>query len=93
MCGVPTCLNIRPDTLKWNVRCPPPLLLKYLRILCGVPNLVLTSDQMFQIGLVSPHLILKHLISSVVILAQLVSLSLSLQAELVIIVFLVLATA
>ena len=61
----------------------PPLLLKHLRILCCVPNLVLISDQMFQIGLVSPHLILKHLISSVVILAQLVYPSVALPAELV----------
>ena len=61
----------------------PPLLLKYLRILCGVPTLVLTSSQIFQIELVSPDLILKHLISLVVSLAQLVSPSGALPAELV----------
>ena len=38
---------------------PPPLLLKHLRILSGVPNLVLVFDQMFQIRLVSPNLILR----------------------------------
>ena len=59
----------------------PPLILKYLTILRGVPTLVLTSDQMFQIGLVSPHLILKYLISLVVSLAQLVSPSGALPAE------------
>ena len=68
MCGVPT-----------------PMHLKHFRILFSVPvpTLVLTSDQMFQIGLVSPHLILKHLISLVVSLAQLVSPSGALPAELV----------
>ena len=64
------------------MRCPP-LLLKYLRILCGVPTLVLTSSQIFQIELVSPDLILKHLISLVVNLAQLLSPSVALPAELV----------
>ena len=37
--------NIWPDTLDWNVQCPPPFLLcKHLSILCGVPTLVWTSD-------------------------------------------------
>ena len=56
-------LNIWPDNLNWNVQCPP-LLRKYLRILCGVPTLVKTSGQMIQIGMcgVPPSLLLlKHL--------------------------------
>ena len=61
----------------------PPLLFKYFRISCSVPTLVLTSEQMFQIGLVSPHLILKQLISLDVSLAQLVFPSVALSAELV----------
>ena len=70
-CGVPT----PPDTHELNV------LLKHLNILCSVPTLVLTSDQMFQIGLVS--LEFKHLISLVVSLAKLLSTSVTLPAELV----------
>ena len=60
------------------------MLQKYLRILCGVPTLVITSDQMIQIGMCGvPPLILKHLVRSVVNLAQLVSPSVALPAELV----------
>ena len=38
------------DNLNWNVRCLL-LFLKHLRILCGVPTLIWTSDQMSQIGM------------------------------------------
>ena len=74
------------------MRCPPPLLQKYLRILCGVPTLVITSDQMIQIGMcgVTP-LILKHLVSSVVSLAQLVSPSVALPAKLAVVIVIVFA--
>ena len=67
------------------MQCPTPLSWKFLWILCGVPTLVWTSDQMFQIGMCGvPPPILKHLLSSVVSLAQLVSPSVALPAELVI---------
>ena len=33
--------------MKWTV--PPPMLLKHLRVLCGVPTLVWALNQMFQI--------------------------------------------
>ena len=59
------CLNFWPNTLKLNVRCPP-LLLKHLRILCGVPILVWSSDQMSQNWMWGcPPLILKHHIASI----------------------------
>ena len=64
---------------------PPPLLLKHLRIMCGVPTLVWPSDQMsiLECAVSLPHLILKHLNSSVVSLAQFVSPSVALPAQLV----------
>ena len=40
-----SCMNILPESLKWNVQCPPPRLLKHLRTLCGVPTLLRTSGQ------------------------------------------------
>ena len=59
----------------------PPPLLKYIQIFCSVSTFVRTSDQMSKIGIF--HLILKHLISLVFSLAQLVSPSVALPAELV----------
>ena len=67
------------------------MLLKHFNILDGVTTLVLTSDQMFQIGLVSrirdldwcSPIKFKHLISLLVSLAQLESTSVALQANLV----------
>ena len=54
----------------WNVQCPPPPLLgKYLRILCGVPTPVWPPPN--------------FLVSAIVSLAQLVSPSVALTAELV----------
>ena len=69
MCPNPS-LNLWPDKLNWNAQCPPPtLLLKHLKIFCGVPTLAWTSDHMSQIGmcvLPPPPLILKHIFISVV---------------------------
>ena len=59
----------------------------FLNILecCAVSPLLLTSDKMSKIWMCGlPHLILKHLISSVVSLASLVYPSVALQAELII---------
>ena len=56
-------LNIWTDTFNWNVRCPP-LLCIQLSILCGVPTLVWTSDQIAPIIYnvqCPPALLLKHL--------------------------------
>ena len=63
---------------------PPPLPQKYLRILCGVPTPAehLTRCSEFECAVSSP-IILKHLVSSVVSLAQLVSPSVALPAEVV----------
>ena len=55
MCGVPTLVCIS-NQIPSNRMCGvPPILLKHLDILLCVPTLVLTSDQVFQIGLVSPN--------------------------------------
>ena len=60
-------LNFWPDNLNGNVRCPPLLLLKHPRILCGVPPYFehLTICSNLECAVSPPHLILKHLILSV----------------------------
>ena len=46
------CFYVRcPHPRMWNVRCPPPLLLKHLWILCGVPTLTWLADQICSLGM------------------------------------------